>query len=124
MPDLTNSEPSPPIDFPSVMERIGGDTSFLQELLQLYFQEFADKQKLLELALSQGDATKIKEVGHSLKGASANLSLGSLQKLGLTIETAGRQGDLEKAEEAIRALGGEFQRLKAFLDAHPPGESG
>ena len=119
MPNTTDFETHPPIDVSSVLERIGGDSSFLQELLQLYFQEFADKQRLLGQALSNGDMTQIKEVGHSLKGASANLSLGSLQKLGLTIETAGREKDLERAREAIGALSGEFERLKAFLTAHP-----
>lgn len=124
MSNANNSEIIPPIDFGSVLERIGGDSAFLQELLQIYFQEFVEKKQLLETALSQGDATQIQEVGHSLKGASANLSLGSLQKLGLAIETAGRERNLERARKAIGALGVEFLRLKAFLEAHPLTELG
>lgn len=124
MSNTANSEINPPIDFGSVLDRIDGDSAFLQELLQIYFREFAEKKQLLETALSQGDATQIQEVGHSLKGSSANLSLGSLQKLGLAIEMAGRERNLEKAGKAIGALGAEFQRLKAFLEAHPLTELG
>ncbi|MFZ2055175.1 MAG: Hpt domain-containing protein [Candidatus Aminicenantales bacterium] len=119
MPDTVNSEDSQPIDFSTVLERIDGDASFLQDLLNLYFQEFADKKHLLEKALAGGDSTQIQEVGHSLKGASANLSLAPLQRLALAIEKAGREKDLEKARQAIGALGTEFLRLKAFLEGHP-----
>jgi HPt (histidine-containing phosphotransfer) domain-containing protein len=119
MPNPVNIEGSQPIDFPSVLERIGGDTSFLKDLLELYFQEFSEKRGLLEEALARGDSTKLQEVGHSLKGASANLSLAPLQGLALAIETAGREKDLEKARQAIGALGTEFQKLKAFLEVHP-----
>jgi HPt (histidine-containing phosphotransfer) domain-containing protein len=119
MPNPVNFEGSQPIDFPTVLERIGGDTSFLKDLLDLYFQEFSEKRNLLEDALARGDSTQIQEVGHSLKGASANLSLAPLQGLALIIEMAGREEDLEKARQAIGALSPEFQKLKEFLEDHP-----
>lgn len=124
MPDPVHSESSQPIDFSTVLERIGGDVSFLQELLDLYSQEFAEKKHLLEEALARGDSTQIQEVGHSLKGASANLSLAPLQRLSLAIEMAGRENDLGKARQAMGALGAEFIRLKAFLEVHPLEELG
>ncbi len=123
MPNTVAVSDSRPIDYPTVLERIGGDASFLQDLLDLYCQEFNEKKKLLEDALARGDSTQIQEVGHSLKGASANLSLIPLQKLALAIEIAGREKNLENARSAIMALGPEFQRLKAFLETNPPGES-
>ena len=113
---------NPPIDYSAVLDRIGGDTSFLQDLLNLFFREFSEKKNLLEKALSRGDSAQIQEVGHSLKGASANLSLIPLQKLGLAIETAGREKNLDTARNAIASLGAEFQRLRAFLETHPPGK--
>ncbi|MGB7294148.1 MAG: Hpt domain-containing protein [Candidatus Aminicenantales bacterium] len=122
MSETIQLEADQPIDFSAVLDRIGGDTSFLQDLLNLYFHEFDEKKELLEKALSRGDSTQIQEVGHSLKGASANLSLIPLQKLGLAIETAGGEKNLDRAREAIGALGPEFQRLKAFLEMHPPGK--
>jgi HPt (histidine-containing phosphotransfer) domain-containing protein len=122
MPNPVSLEGNQPIDFPTVLERIGGDTAFLKDLLDLYFQEFSEKRNLLEDALARGDSTQIQEVGHSLKGASANLSLAPLQGLALTIEMAGREKDLEKARQAIGALSPEFQKLKEFLEKHSPEE--
>ncbi len=119
MPDPLNSQGVQPIDFGAVLDRIGGDASFLKDLLDLYFREFAEKKHLLEDALASGDSVQIQEVGHSLKGASANLSLAPLQKLALAIEMAGRDKDLGRAQRAIGALGTEFLRLKAFLEQHP-----
>jgi len=119
MPNSVNSEGSQPINFSTVLERIGGDTLFLKDLLDLYFREFSEKRHLLEEALAGGDSTQIQEVGHSLKGASANLSLAPLQRLAMTIEMAGREKDLQRARQAIGALGTEFQKLKAFLEVHP-----
>jgi len=114
----------PPINFSAVLERIGGDASFLQDLLNIYFQEFGEKQERLQEAVSRGDSTEIHEIGHSLKGSSANLSLAPLQKLALAIEMAGREKDLDKARRAIGALGDEFRRLKDFLEVHPLKEIG
>jgi HPt (histidine-containing phosphotransfer) domain-containing protein len=119
MSDSANLQGGQPIDFAAVLDRIGGDASFLKDLLELYFREFAEKKVLLEDALARGDSVQIQEVGHSLKGASANLSLAPLQKLALTIEVAGREKDLSKAQRAINALENEFLRLKTFLDLNP-----
>ena len=124
MSHAKNLESGPPIDFPEVLERIGGDASFLQDLLNLYFQEFGQKRELLEEALSRGDSTQIQEVGHSLKGASANLSLSPLRNLALVIEMAGRENDFEKARQAIRSLEPEFLKLKTYLEMHPLEELG
>ncbi len=123
MPNTITTPDHRPIDVSSVLERIGGDASFLQDLLDLYCREFHEKKQLLEDALARGDSTQIQEVGHSLKGASANLSLIPLQKLALAIELAGREKDLVNARNAIMALEPEFQRLKAFLEMNPLGES-
>jgi HPt (histidine-containing phosphotransfer) domain-containing protein len=108
------------IDYPEVLERIGGDTAFLQELLNIYFTEFAEKQTLIKEAIGQSNFTMIKELGHSLKGSSANLSLVSLRQASFDLETAGREKKLEAAVIALRSLETEFQRLKDFLEKNPP----
>jgi HPt (histidine-containing phosphotransfer) domain-containing protein len=82
------------------------------------------KSELLEEALSRGDSTQLQEVGHSLKGASANLSLAPLRSLALAIEMAGREKDMEKARQAIRSLEPEFLKLKRYLEMHPLEELG
>jgi HPt (histidine-containing phosphotransfer) domain-containing protein len=123
MPDSANLDKFRPIDFCDVLDRIGGDTSFLKELLNIYFQEYVEKKRLLEGAIAREDFTQVCELGHSLKGASANLSLIRLQRVAITLETAGRERQLQLAQEAARSLEKEIQTLKVFLEGNPPGKS-
>ncbi len=104
-----------PIDYPSAMERIGNDESFLKELLELYVMDFGDKQEKLKAALERMDFTSIQEIGHSLKGSSANLSLIFLQKASFEMEAAGKEEDIERAKMAQDELIKEFQNLKSHL---------
>jgi HPt (histidine-containing phosphotransfer) domain-containing protein len=120
MSNQLNTNQDSPIDFCEVLERIGGDELFLQELLKIYFQEFSAKRTLLQEAIAQGNFTLIQELGHSLKGASANLSLASLKKVCFSLEIAGREKKIEQAQNALRALETEFQRLKDYLHDCPP----
>jgi len=119
MPESVNSEKLGPIDFDAVLNRIDGDTSFLKELLDIYLREYAGKKQLLEEAIARKDFTQVCELGHSIKGASANLSLTRLQQVALSLETAGKAKLLESAQEAALNLETEVQALKAFLAGNP-----
>lgn len=118
MNDNISTPENSPIDFSSALERIGNDKSFLQELLKLYEMDFDAKFEGLQNAIYQEDFSSIQELGHSLKGSSANLSLPYLQRAALDMECAGRERDLPKAQGALDTLGREFQKLQQFLTAN------
>ncbi len=105
----------PPVDYPSVLERIGGDKSFLKELLNLYFEDFSEKYGQIQKAIEQKNFDQISELGHSLRGSSANLSLTFLQETSLHMEVAGKEKNVENAKKALALLEQEFKRLKDFL---------
>lgn len=105
----------PPIDIPSVLHRLEGDESFLQELLVLYSENFQEITKNLNEALSQQNFEKIQELGHSLKGASANLSLPGLQHIAHETELAGTGKNLPQAKKRLAALKKEYHRLQKYL---------
>jgi CheY-like chemotaxis protein len=105
----------PPIDFASALERVEGDKSFLEELLNLYFEDFSEKYGQLQKAIEQKNFNLIRELGHNLKGSSANLSLTFLQETSSHMEVAGRDRNGEKAKKALALLEQEFKRLKDFL---------
>lgn len=104
-----------PIDMSSVLERIGGDESFLYELLKLYTQDFLERFEELKKAVNDENYDTIQKLGHTLKGSSANLSLTSLQEASYEMEKAGRENNIERAKENLIILEQEFQRLKKFL---------
>ncbi len=104
------------IDYASALERIGGDREFLDELLGIYQEEFDLNVGSLDKALQTQDFTVIQEIGHSLKGSSANLSLNPLRDQAYLIETAGSESDLELAQRSAVELKKEYQRLKQHLE--------
>jgi HPt (histidine-containing phosphotransfer) domain-containing protein len=112
-----SSSANSPIDYPSALARIGNDESFLKELLDLYRADFEEKIEGLQNAIDQEDFVSIQELGHGLKGSSANLSLPFLQKAAFDMESAGRERNLGKARGALGTLGQEFQNLQEFLSA-------
>jgi HPt (histidine-containing phosphotransfer) domain-containing protein len=115
MSEMYNLNNPGPIDMESVLERVGGDESFLQELLDIYIEDFLEKYVLLEKAVADGDLNNIKEIGHSLKGSSGNLSLNGLQEAAYGLELAGKENDGEKARVLFSRLKEEFLKLKDFL---------
>ncbi len=122
MSESANFDKLRPIDFCEVLDRIGGDTSFLNELLDIYFQEYAEKKRLLEEAVAREDFKQVCELAHSLKGASANLGLARLRRVAFSLETAGRERQIQLAQGAVRSLEMEIQTLKDFLEGNPPGK--
>jgi len=110
-----DNDPSLPFLREEAMDRIGGDGDFLNELLALYDEEFAAKKSGLAEAIERRDAAQIRELGHSLKGSSANLSLPGLREAAYLLEKAGGTGDISSAQEAYIRLESEYARLKTFL---------
>lgn len=115
MSELNDLKETGLIDMDSVLERIGGDESFFQELLDIYIEDFLEKYIHLERAIAQSDFNNIKEIGHSLKGSSGNLSLTSLHETAYSIELSGRENDIERAKLMFDRLQEEFKKLKNFL---------
>ncbi|UCE42671.1 MAG: Hpt domain-containing protein [Candidatus Aminicenantes bacterium] len=115
MSDMHNLKNSESIDMESVLERVGGDESFLQELLDIYIEDFMEKYALLEQAIAGGDFNNIKEIGHSLKGASGNLSLTYLHETAYRIELSGKENNIDQAKLMLVRLKEEFIKLKDLL---------
>ncbi len=115
MSEMNNLKDMGLIDMDSVLERIGGDESFFQELLDIYVEDFLEKCIHLEKAIALSDFNHIKEIGHSLKGSSGNLSLTSLHETAYNIELSGRENDIERAKLMFNRLQEEFKKLKNFL---------
>jgi HPt (histidine-containing phosphotransfer) domain-containing protein len=114
---MSRSNPNlhPSILKDEVLDRIGGDASFLAELLEMYDAEFAEKSAGLARAVQAKQFSAIFTLGHSLKGSSANLSLPGLRDAAFAMETAGQAKDLVRAELALADLRREYKRLKDFL---------
>jgi len=109
------SRDTAPIDLPSVMDRIGGDEAFLQELIDIFIEDFIKKYTKLKQAIDQNDFQTIKKIGHSLRGSSGNLSLTGLHLITTEMEHSGKEKNIEQAKNLFIQLNKEFEKLKNYL---------
>ncbi len=113
---LNNNTGLIPIDLASALERTGGDMDFLEELIDMFKEDFKEKYLVLKKAVNQKDAVQVQELAHNLKGSSASLGLTILQETFLQLETAGRNHDLFDAEKKIKLLQIQFNELITYLE--------
>ncbi|MBN2246155.1 MAG: Hpt domain-containing protein [Candidatus Aminicenantes bacterium] len=104
-----------PIHLESALDRTGNDEEFLYELINIYVDDYEEKYQELKSAIEQEDYSQIQEIGHSLKGSSANLSLTYMQAASLDMEMAGREKNIKQAEEALNKLKAEFEVVKEYF---------
>jgi len=102
------------IDLKDVLERVQGDKELLAELFDIYQEDFLVKRQALGDAITAGDITKIKEVAHSMKGSSGNISAKPLHAACLKLEMLAKEGKTDGMQEVASAIDGYFERIKVF----------
>ena len=112
---MNNMEGPIPIDLKTALERTGGETDFLEELIDMFMDDFEEQFAALKDAVHRNDAKSVQETAHSLKGSSANLGFLALQDTFFQLESAGRERDLIGAEHKIDLLRVHFDELKTYL---------
>lgn len=88
-----------------------------EDLVNTYLQDSESKLQALQAALESGDAVKVGELGHSLKGSSLNICAEPLSQFFKQIEDNGKQGNLEPIGELLSQANTEFQAVKNQLQS-------
>ncbi|MCE0497168.1 MAG: Hpt domain-containing protein [Methylacidiphilales bacterium] len=96
------------------MEQMGGST-FVDELIELFFSESDMRFTKLEGALTRGDLVEAGQIFHQLKGSAASTGTGRLYRICLVGETASEKGDDALARRAGRLGAKELVFLKTSL---------
>jgi signal transduction histidine kinase/DNA-binding response OmpR family regulator/HPt (histidine-containing phosphotransfer) domain-containing protein len=91
-------------DWAGVLDTFLGQRDTVAGLLTRFIDKAGTQMSELGDALAAKDAARFREVSHSLKGASWNLSARRLGDSALLGETAGRAADLGAAAEALAAM--------------------
>ena len=101
------------VDTVELLDRIGGDRDFLGELVDVFMQDYPRQIKSARESLIAGDFEEVKRIGHTIKGAMANLSAAPAMLLATTIE-AGTQ-DAAATTLTLNQLEAELHRVSATL---------
>ena len=115
LPEMTTSAPA--INFPELMERVENDRDLLNDLLEMFRDEFPRQRQLLEDAVKSEDMKQIYATGHTLKGILANLAMSRAARAAAEIEQAGKENNIVGIKTAIVALDEEAADIFAELNA-------
>ncbi len=103
-------------DRTAFLERINGNVDLMQRVIKVYIEKTPEQLQELKEALRDGDAARIRLLGHAVKGASANIEAPLLKETAYKIECAGKSADLSEVEPLISSFEEIFSRLKATVD--------
>lgn len=102
------------IDLKDFMERVQDDKELLVELLDIFQEDFVIKRQALGEAVNSNDIAKIKEVAHSLKGASGNISAKDMHANFLKMEQAVKNNDMGQLGPILKDVDDQFELIKQF----------
>ncbi len=102
-------------DRATALARVEGDEELLQELAKLFLEDSSQLMAVLREALDMGDAGRVKEVAHTLKGALGNFAAQRAVAAARQVEQWGQEGHLDQAQEAYIALEQELALLTSRL---------
>jgi signal transduction histidine kinase/two-component SAPR family response regulator/HPt (histidine-containing phosphotransfer) domain-containing protein len=109
----------PPVDMSRMNDLTGGDPAMLKELVEMFYKQTSQQMVQIEAAVREGNATQVRHVAHSCKGASATLGMTQLAKTMLVLEKMGVEGTLTDAPKFCEDAAVEFKRIEKFLSEQP-----
>jgi HPt (histidine-containing phosphotransfer) domain-containing protein len=107
----------PPVVFnrTELIERLGGDTDLLAEVILLFLDDCPKRLAAIKNAVDLRDADLIRTTAHALKGAAGTLSARAVFEATQTLERLAAAGRLESVEAAWKTLAKEADTLMDTL---------
>jgi PAS domain S-box-containing protein len=106
-----------PVDKEALLDRLGGDSQLLGELIEIYLSQSPSLLAAAQRALQEKNGQELARVAHAIKGCAANfLARAALETAG-RLEAFAEAGDFSRAQETIDALKGEMEHLGSALSA-------
>jgi len=99
-----------------LMSRLMGDQELAGVVLKGFLEDAPAQLRFLRERLSGADASGVRSQAHTLKGAAATVGAESLQALALSMEKAGRAGELVECEEILPHAEDEFERFRNSVE--------
>lgn len=83
----------------ALLSHIGGDKSFLRELLAESITILPDHLDHIDNAIEEGNAEKLRKAAHKMRGGLRAIYALNAAHLAAELETAAESGDLEKSSD-------------------------
>ena len=104
------------LDIKDFLERVQDDKPLLIELLDIYVDDFKMKRSVLEAAIKNNNCEDVRNIAHSLKGSSGNISAKLLRETFLKLEEMGKMKELLPATDLLSVMDKQFVDLIACVE--------
>ena len=90
----------------------------LLELAPMLLEDAPEMLKSLNLAIGAGNAQKVKELAHTLKGSCASMGIAGLAAICQEIENMGQANDMALASVRLEHAQAEYEQVKLVLGSY------
>jgi HPt (histidine-containing phosphotransfer) domain-containing protein len=113
--EMLAPEENTSFDRDTMLERMGGDTELLAEVVELFLEDGPRMLDTVRDAVSERDAHNVERSAHSLKGALLNMAAERAAGIALELERMGREESLDTSLDILNRLEEEMERLQQEL---------
>jgi len=99
----------------ALVDRLMGDRSLAAVVVSGFLGDIPKQIDALKGSAAVGDLRAVERQAHTIKGAAATVSADVLAAAALSVEQAGRAGDLETAGHGIAEIESQFQRVRSAM---------
>ena len=96
--------PKSVLDLQLALSRVGGDKQLLREIAILFIEECPRAFAEIQEAVAAGNAAKLENAAHALKGSVANFGARNAVETAFSLEQMGRANEMSAAEGKLREL--------------------
>lgn len=104
------------LDLQEVLERVQDDKELLLELFDIFQEDYEQKRRQIGQAVVQKDCEQLKNIAHSLKGASSNISAKRIYSLFAEIEQMAVRGDADGIGNILKNTDREYADLQSAIE--------
>ena len=104
------------LDVEELKERVQNDIELMFELFEIFIEDYGPKRITLEESLKGDDFEEVRNIAHSLKGASGNISAKELNKVLLEFEEMGSKNNSTGFEALLIQLDTAYSSLTARIE--------
>jgi CheY-like chemotaxis protein len=105
------------LDRCALLDRFGGDSQLLSELIEIYLSESPSLLAAAQRAFQEKKGQDLARAAHTIKGSAGNFNARATVRAAERLEAFAQEGDFSRAQEAMSALEREMQRFDRVLSA-------
>jgi two-component system sensor histidine kinase/response regulator len=105
----------PVADLSGITAAANNDQALVEELIEVFIDSYPSQLDDISRAIDSKDPGQLQMAAHALKGVVSNFGASAAYDLALRLETMGREGTLDGAEEVFDALKKEMNRIEQYL---------